>query len=162
MSLDGILGVIGAVTGTIAIGWNFVRDLKDSGKLRIDAIVGKLHPNPTGKNYLAVTITNVGRRPVLVKGMFTLRKGSWHRDFLKFRVVKYRSVFPYSVLVLKQGPKMLKEGEEQTELFEDFSFVDEKLAAIGAIDSGGREWKLKGKRLRFVVREALREAKESV
>ncbi len=85
MTLEGFLAVFGAVTATFAVGWNLVRDLKDSGKLRIDAMIGKKHPDPTEQQYLLVTITNVGRRPVFVKGMFTLRKQPWHKDFLKYR-----------------------------------------------------------------------------
>jgi len=39
---------------------------------------------------------------------------------------------------------MLNEGEPLTEVFQDFSFINGQLAAIAAVDSDGREWRLKG------------------
>lgn len=150
----------GAVTATFAVGWNLVRDLKDSGKLRVDAMVGKMLGDTSKRWYLTITVTNVGRRPILLQGLFIFKRQRWLDDFWTYRVAKYRVRKPYALLPLKQGPKMLTEGEFHTELLEDFSFVDGELAGIGAIDSGGREWLLKGKRLRFLVDRA-NEARET-
>ena len=161
MTAEGFLAVWGAVTATFAVGWNLVRDLKDSGKLRIDAMIGKKHPDPSGQRHLVITVTNVGRRPVLVKGLLTLQKQPWYQSFFRYRVVTYRSMAPNGLLLLRNGPKMLKEGEFLTEVFQDFSFIDGRLAAIAAVDSGGREWRLKGKRLRYLINDALNKREEA-
>jgi hypothetical protein len=154
MRLGDFLATWGAVTATVAIVWNLVRDLKDSGKLRVDAMVGKMHPDPTKRSYLVITITNVGRRPVMLKGLYTLRRQPWSRDLFKYRLVKYRRFAPCGVLLLKEGPRMLKEGEYHTELVEDFSFLDRQIGAIAAYDSGGKEWWLRGKRLSMAIKDA--------
>jgi len=74
MDIIKFLALWGAILSTIAITWNIFRDVNDKGKLKIDAMIGKMVPDHTDKDYLVITITNIGRRPVLVKGWGGIKK----------------------------------------------------------------------------------------
>ena len=74
MDIIKFLALWGAILSTIAITWNIFRDVNDKGKLKIDAMIGKMVPDHTDKDYLVITITNIGRRPVLVKGWGGMKK----------------------------------------------------------------------------------------
>jgi len=66
MDLTKFLAIWGAIVSTIAITWNVLRDIRN-GRLKIEAMVGKMVPDHTDRDYLVITITNIGRCPVLVK-----------------------------------------------------------------------------------------------
>ena len=74
MNITNFLALWGAIFSTIAMTWNIIRDVNDKGKLKIDAMIGKIVPDHTDKDYLALTITNIGRRHVLVKGWGAMKK----------------------------------------------------------------------------------------
>lgn len=84
MKLFPFLAVWGAIVSTIALTWNIIRDIRDKGKLKLNAFIGKMFPDPKDKDYLVVTIANVGRRPIFVKhlGGETKRKLSIPTLFL--------------------------------------------------------------------------------
>ena len=62
-----LLAILGVCLSTLAIVWNILRDINDKGKLQLKVMIGKLYPDHADKEYLVVTITNIGRRPLLVQ-----------------------------------------------------------------------------------------------
>ena len=52
MDITKFLALLGAILSTIAITWNIFRDVNDKGKLKIDAMIGKMVPDHTDKDYL--------------------------------------------------------------------------------------------------------------
>ena len=75
-----------------------------------------------------VSVTNIGRRQIMVKGI-----GYEYRTKKKAAVFKCRSL-----------PKMLKEGEDCEEYFHYLSFISD-FKRFYAYDSSGKEWNV-GKR----------------
>ena len=141
MELTMFLAVWGAIVSTIALTWNIIRDRLDRGALRVEAMIGRMVPDHTDKDYLVVTITNVGRRPVLVKGWGGMKK----------RHVKGKR----GILIVPRGlPRMLEEGEYHLEFTEDLSMLSSDIQKIYVWDSAGREWKVSRKNLKRLLAEA--------
>lgn len=63
-----ILAIYGTIVSTVALMWNIFRDSLDRPKVKLEAMIGQIYPDHTDRDYLFLTITNVGRRPVLIKG----------------------------------------------------------------------------------------------
>ncbi len=148
-----LLAVWGAVLSSVAIIWNILRDTKDKGKLKLDAMIGKFYPDHTDKEYLVVTMTNVGRRPLLVKGWGGKEKG------VPGGKKQYDYIIPVGL------PRMLKEGEYHVEVTPDLGILSSELEYICAWDSAGKEWKVSQKKLEELVdsakkRRAERDAKK--
>ena len=140
IDLVAILAVWGAIVSTIAVTWNALRDIGDKGKLRLEAMIGTLFGDPTGKNHLVFTMTNVGRRPIMV-----IKLGG---DYKK------GSKDPHFVIMPKELPKMLKEGEFHIEFYDDLSSLSPEVIKICAWDSSGKEWKLRKKNLKRLLEDA--------
>jgi hypothetical protein len=140
MDITKFLALLGAILSTIAITWNIFRDVNDKGKLKIDAIIGKIVPDHTDKDYLVITITNIGRRPVLVKSWGGMKKKN---------VKGARGIF-----ITSRGlPRMLKEGEYHMEFTEDLSIIFPELEKIHVWDSTGKEWKISKKNLKCLFKD---------
>ena len=138
--LTTFLAVWGALMSTAAIAWNIARDLGDKGRLKLEGMVGKMYPDHTDRNYLVITITNVGKRPVMVKGV-AAKKG---------RSVKG----PRGVWLVPRGlPTMLAQGEYHTEYTHEFGFLSSEVKEIYAWDSTGKKWKLPRSELRQLRKE---------
>ena len=134
MDITKFLAVWGAILSTVAITWNIIRDARDKGSLKVEAMIGKMVPDHTDRDYLIITITNIGRRPVLVKGWGGMKKKN---------VKGARGLF-----VVPRGlPRMLKEGEYHTEFTDDLSILSPDLEKIYVWDSAGKEWKVSRKNL---------------
>ncbi|MBI4489060.1 MAG: hypothetical protein HY694_08230 [Deltaproteobacteria bacterium] len=105
MNLTKFLAVWGAIVSTIALTWNVIRDRHDRGILKLNTMIGKMYPDHTDRDYVVLTITNVGRRPILVMSWGWIKKGRKGDGFL---------------VKTSQFPKMLKEGEYHIEFTHDF------------------------------------------
>ncbi len=136
----GFLAVWGAILSTIALMWNLIRDSRDRGRLKIDAMIGKMYPDHTDRDYLVVTLTNVGKRPLLVKGWGAMKRK--------------RACQPRGLLITPRGlPRMLRESEYHIEYSHDFDILDEDIERIYAWDSSGKEWALSRRQLRGLREE---------
>jgi len=137
MNVTEFLAIWGAILSSVAIAWNVFRDVNDRGKLKIDAMIGKMVPDHTDKEYLVVTITNIGRRPVLVKSWGGMEKKK--KDAKNAR----------GIFIVPQGlPRMLKEGEYHTEFTDDLTILSPELEKICVWDSTGKHWKVSRKNLK--------------
>jgi len=142
------LAVWGAIVATAAMAWNISRDLGDKGKLKLEAMIGRMYPDHTDRDYLVINITNVGKRPVLVKGLAAM-KGK-------------KCEGPRGLWLCPRGlPAMLKEGEFHIEYSHDFGFLDKDVEKIYVWDSTGREWKLPKKILKRLRNEAKAETQQA-
>lgn len=63
-----VLGVVGTVLSAFALGWNVFRDVLDDGRLRVRCYFGEVHGDGVRQdNVLLWSVTNTGRRPVVVQ-----------------------------------------------------------------------------------------------
>jgi hypothetical protein len=160
--MDGtaLVAIYGAIVSTFAVAWNVYRDSHDRARLELSTMVGFLTKDGNQQNIVAhafalekwpeqfkssspelfLTITNVGRRPVVVQGwaIITDRKKTGN-DY-----------FRYKLTVL---PKALKEGEYAVERTVDLSLLVDGAKRIYAWDSAGTKWALPNRQFRRLQRE---------
>jgi len=140
MTLTDITALTGLLIAIAALLWNIIRDISDRGNLKIDGMIGKIVPSSTNKNFFFLTISNIGRRPVMVKcayGKFNKPDKDGKRLF---------------VIVPENLPKMLKEGEY---IIENYALdsLNPNTKYIYIVDSCGRKYYLSRKRLKQLIKE---------
>lgn len=140
MTLTDITAFSGLFIATTALVWNIIRDLSDKGKLRIDAMIGKMIPDYKDKDYFVLTITNVGRRPLIVKMICGTNRKIKKDD---------KTNFLYKPINL---PQMLKEGECILECY-DIINLKSNITSIYVVDSCGKKYYLSRKRLKQLIKE---------
>lgn len=140
MDFTDFLAVWGALLATLSIIWNVVRDLRDRADVRLSAMIGYLvEPPPIGRpltfraavekkdaTHLMVSITNHGRRSVLITKLFFQHEGDSGM---------------YAALA-QTLPRMLRENEFTVEYTNELDVLRHKLKRVYAVDSTGREWDL--------------------
>ncbi len=134
--MDGIssttlIAIYGAILSSILLVWNVYRDLTDRGKLRVYCYIGNLISSAglLDKNdYLVYSVTNVGRRPILVTHVGGKRKKDEFADF---------------IIITDKLPKMLNPGEFHLEYSPDLSVLDDDLVCLHALDSLNNSHKVK-------------------
>ncbi len=137
-----IVAAYGAVLSTVAVGWNLIRDLTDRGRLSVTAMIAKKLDDPTGPDYFVVTMTNVGRQPLMVRGY----GGYFKREARQ----RHKGAF----LVTSTGlPRMLAPTGYHLEWTRDFGVLDKDVARIVVYDTLGREYDLPRKLLRDLQRQ---------
>jgi len=135
IDFTGFLAVWGAILSTVALIWNLVRDSRDKGRLKIDAMIGKIYPDHTDRDYLVVTVTNVGKRPLLVKGWGGMKRK--------------KASQPRGLMITPRGlPRMLRESEYHIEYTHDLKILDADTERIYVWDSSGKEWALSKRQLK--------------
>lgn len=160
--MDGtaVAAIYGAVVSTFAVVWNVYRDSHDRARLELSTMVGFLTKGGNQHNIVAhafalekwpeqfkgsspelfLTITNVGKRPVVVQGwaIQTDRKKTRNDNFV------------YKPTTL---PKALKEGEYAVERTGDLSLLMDGAKRIYAWDSAGNKWSLPRRKFRKLQRK---------
>jgi ABC-type antimicrobial peptide transport system permease subunit len=148
IGLIDFLAIWGAIVSTAAMTWNIVRDIRDKGKLKIDVVIGKeilidnagkIMQGHTDEKQLVISITNVGRRPVLVKGWGGMLKNN-------------QGFFVPS----RKLPQMLKEGEYLLDYTSDLSILSQNLKTIYVWDSADKKWAVSRKNLKQLFKNAER------
>jgi len=149
MSLTEFAAFFGAIASLVAIIWNIIRALRDKPKLKIDARIEKQFrtdavfdkfPNKRYRDYLIITVTNIGRRPLVVK--------SW--GWMKKKGKEGNRRITFGALHL---PRMLNEGEYHTETTAPLSTLSSDIENIFVQDSVGREWEAKRKNLKRLLED---------
>ncbi len=134
------LAIYGTIVSTVALVWNIFRDSLDDPKVKLEAMVGKIYPDHIDRDYLFLTITNVGRRSVLIKGWYALKKKT--------------SPKPHGMMVVTQGlPRLHKKAESHNEYCTDLTILEKELDKLFVSDSAGREWRLPNRRLKRLMAE---------
>jgi hypothetical protein len=151
------LALWGAILSTFAVGWNFYRDWSDRPRLRVSATLDRLTQGEDGRIFavkhnlpiegatkqvfLVVSVTNVGRRPTLVKSLGGEYKNPVNRK-------------KHFVVIARNLPKMLGEGEYILEFTDELKAAGENVKALCVWDSSGREWRLPARELKKIKEEA--------
>mgnify|MGYP001221473257 CR=1 FL=1 len=139
MEITTLLAFYGTVVSTAVLVWNIVRDSKDRPKIRLEAMIGTIYPDHSEKDYLVLTMTNVGRRPVQIKGWYGLKKKTFEG--------------PKGIMVVTQGlPRILNESESHHEYCTYLSLLDDQLKTLYVTDSAGRKWHLTKKQIRQLIK----------
>jgi hypothetical protein len=119
------IAVYGAVIATVSCIWNWIQHRRDRGMLRLEGKLGYwMHDD--SRTVFALTVTNVGRRPVVV--------ALWGADIRGGRTL---FVAPHP----GELPKTLTEG--QYHLFtshEYWKLVDSDVLRVWVRDSHGKRW----------------------
>ena len=121
-----VLAVWGALLSTGLMGWTIYRDIRDTGRLKVSC--GFRHLAIPGESVeedvLAYTVTNIGRRPVIVTNVGgTFVKGTGY------------------VTTDPQIPKSLAPGEWFVCLGREHELLFQGIAAIEVFDSLGRRYR---------------------
>jgi len=124
-----LLAVWGALLSSIALGWNFYRDISDKGKISVTFYIGNIIGGleSSDKDFLIFNVTNVGRRPIMITQV-----GGAHKS-------------KHFLITGRNTPKMLQPGEYLTEYTDDLSILEKDIIFFGAWDSIGKIWKVKRK-----------------
>jgi hypothetical protein len=129
--------IYGAVLATVV---GISQLLKDRAKVSVGAMLELLtDAGSTRLEFLVVKATNVGRRTVTIKGIFTC-EGKSKRYWELSSVRKF--------------PKMLEPTEEIAERMKGLAAIIEKITTVGVHDTEGREWRLPRKRLNQLKKAA--------
>jgi hypothetical protein len=144
MTNEGLIAVIGAVTGVASLIWNISKYLLEKPKIRLDAIVGtdQYAPKSQGHRSLILRVFNIGRRPtVIIRWSARKNFGQGLHD-----INVPNNGFPVSLLI----------GESHTILEEDLSILSPELEQIYVLDIEGKEWMLQKKSLKPLIADAQR------
>ena len=158
-SLTSLMAIYGALLSSLTFGWTLYRNVRDKAKVLLSCTVvrktikadgGLTFATPTvsfagtGRQlYLYFEVVNIGRRPMLWKGIggdYTQPTSSGGTRF---------------VASTRELPKLLQEQESHAEhiSLED-EFVRGNVKNVRIWDGGGNQWKLSRKQMRNLLREA--------
>ena len=146
---------VSAVLSLTSIGWNWYVFRKDRPEVTIRAMIAKKVPDPTDQDYLAFTITNVGRRPVQITHLCGKYSPWWgpisavlaKQVWVKRLMIKLNlfEEWPEFFIVTKNIPCKLEEGSyiiESNPITDDTMKTINRSKLLYAIDSTGRDWTL--------------------
>lgn len=140
MTLTEFLATWGAILSTVGITWNVIRDRRDRAILKLEGMLGIMYPDDTDSTYLVLTVTNVGRRPVLLTG-------------LRGMLDKPPGSKPGLYIKAERLPQMLKEGEYFAQPIPDLEILSDKLKSLYAVDSANRKWYMSPQNIKRLVKE---------
>ncbi len=143
MTTTDFLAIWGAIVSTVAVVWNVFRDLNDRTKLSVRVSISRMVPDPTNRDYLVVTMTNIGRRPVMIK--------SWGAEFAKKSEGK-----PFALFIPRQLPKLIAESEYHMEWSHDLQSLRPEIKSIFVVDSSDKHWKAPKKDVKRVIRDLIK------
>lgn len=141
------IGLAGVILASISLGWNILNEIRKTPRAIVRAMVAKIiqpgSPHQDERDYLSITVSNVGSRPLKINGIaYSAYKWWWHPFKRKHFVIIPRQHLPY-----------LKDGEEYNESFpytpQQFKeLLDHNIQTLYAYDSAGRNHYMS--RLRFI------------
>jgi hypothetical protein len=156
MTATTLLAFYGALLSTVALVWNFLRDLRDNPRVKVRISLKPVAYDSARRPYavaldlpiegaseqvfLYFNIVNVGRRKVILTGMGGDQR-SGHKHFL----------IPKPVVLT--SPVTLEEGQEISELSPDLSLVGNNTRRLYIWDTAGRHWKVGWTNLRKVRKQ---------
>ena len=126
----------GAIVGTIAFGWNTLRDVRPKGRLKVAAMYQVDSMEPRLPAVLTVQVTKVGSKPILVQGIAIQRK--------KGSAPGYH-FFPCQI------PKMLARGEFFVQVLDRTGWLPVATERLYAWDSSGKHWCMARKEFRHLL-----------
>lgn len=136
METTPFLAIWGAIISTITATWNIIQGLQNKRRLTLEVFIGHMSCGDPEKLYICFIITNIGRRPIYITGIYGIDS-------------RNKGIF----IVPRGLPKMLKESENHFEFSDDFSIFDKDIKEIYVLDSTKKKWKLKKKALKKFIKE---------
>lgn len=121
----------GLIIACISLGWNILNEIRNRPKAELHCMIANTIPYD-GKDYLNITVTNTGKRPIKIKGVAYVGYKWWWPPWKKRQFV----IMPRNI------PCYLKEGEDVNENFiytkDDFKkLLKDNIKAIYAFDTVG-------------------------
>ncbi|PKK84371.1 MAG: hypothetical protein CVT49_03345 [candidate division Zixibacteria bacterium HGW-Zixibacteria-1] len=146
LDITQILACYGVIVSTIAVTLSYIIMARDRGKLRLYGMIAHKYRNAGINNEghrilqrselcLSFTITNVGRRAILVKCL--ARKTKWIGKM-------------HGYIMCDDLPKKLAEGEDLNIIFDNFEAIKDKPWSIYICDSTGKTYKMKRKHIKIL------------
>ena len=128
----------GAIAGTLALGWDILRQVQSKGRLDVEVIYQVDRANPFLPPVFAVRVTNAGSKPVLVQGIAIQQKK---------RCVPSHHFFPCEV------PVMLARGKHFVQVIDRTGWLPTGAKKLYVWDSSGKHWYLGRKKFRWLVHQ---------
>lgn len=150
MEWSSIVAIYAAAVSSLTAAWNVRTGLRDRGHLKLELRLRKLVLGMDGTPYvvdvndldrtqLALTATNVGRRPLTLTGW----TGQYRRP---------QSGNAYFFVVTRTMPKQLGEGQQCVEFLDAFAEAFEAgVLRMFVTDSTGHQWQVSRRMLKAVV-----------
>jgi hypothetical protein len=133
-----ILAAWGAITGSLALGWNILRQVRSKGCLKLEGIYQLDNAKPFLPPVFSVRVTNVGSKPVLVQGIaIQLKKGSE----------------PSHHFIPCERPTMLARGKFFVQVIDRAGWIPTGARKLYAWDSSGKHWYLRRKEFRWLIEQ---------
>ena len=126
----------GAIVATIALGWNILLAIRSKGSLKVQAMYRVDSTDPLLPPALAVQVTNVGSKPILVQGIAIERKKGSEPS---------HHFFPCQI------PKMLARGEFFMQVLDRTGWLPTATKKLYAWDSTGKHWYMARKEFRRLL-----------
>lgn len=123
----------GAIVATLSLVVSGYVAIRDRVRVRVEArpnfrVMGAQSEYDPEKNYICVTVANIGRRPVTIGSVALIRKGETGRYLLLSDSVR-------------EGARELSEGESTTYIAEQDELDHRNVSGVVAYDQSGRQWK---------------------
>ena len=150
MEWPSVVAIYAAAVSSLTAAWNIRTGLRDRGRLKLELRLRKLVRGTDGIPYvvdvsdldrtqLALTATNVGRRPLTLTG--------WTGQYCRPQAGN-----AYFLVVTRTMPKELGEGQQCVEFCETFAAAFEAgVRRMFVTDSTGRQWPVSRRMLKAVV-----------
>jgi hypothetical protein len=136
LSPSDVAGWWGAIVATMILIWKVLRFVRLKGRLKVEAIYQGDSRQPHLPPVLAVRVTNLRSKPVMVQGVAVRRKrGSDPRHYF----------FPCDI------PKMLARGKSFEQVFDQTGWLPLNTEKIYVWDSTGAHWYMPRKGLRRLL-----------
>jgi len=158
--LTPLLAIWGAFLSSVALGWNFYRDLTSRPKLKVEVKVRRIVVAPGGQWYATAPSLNIegaSEQLFIVMSVVNIRPRPvrWHGwGGIYKKPVAGKTGF---VIIPRGLPVTLKDGDthsEYTELAASGYPADDTVKRLQAWDSTGTNWKLSWWQMRRLRREA--------
>jgi len=140
ITLANLIAISGLIIACISLGWNILNELRRTPRARVHVMIAKIfqqdNPRIGEGDYLSITISNIGSRPLKITNI-----GYW--GYKWWQLFK-RSQF---IIIPRNLPVYIKDGEEHNEMFaytpDQFKeLLDNNIQCIFALDSSGRMHKI--------------------
>ena len=133
-----VLAGWGAITGTASLGWNILRHVRSKGRVKLEGIYQLDNTKPFLPPVLAVRVTNLASKAVLVQGIaIELKKGS----------APSHHFFPC------EKPVMLARGKFFVQVIDRTGWIPAGAKKLYAWDSSGKHWYLRRKEFRWLIEQ---------
>jgi len=127
------IAIYGAVIATLSLGWQVFRELRDTGRLGVTLMVGRMFPDGPDEDELFGFITNLGRRPTMVSQM-----AGWQGAWLWRR--------QWFTVYATELPRMLQPDERMQVWLKELDLA--QVRRLYVLDTRGRRWPVTRRDLR--------------